>query len=396
MIVQNSIKIGIKLQGSRFRLGMLCCVLMLTACGNLSPGATQYAYDPALIDGRLAFGESVPPAPSEDILSVSPSMVEFVDAATASSRSTIGRVRSILAAMEEQGFFQERYVAHATYTADKTFTQRSGNCVAYTNLFIALARQSGLSAHYQLVNRQPSWDVSSGYLLRNNHINVLVDGVIANGNQLADISVDFNQVDGEVDSQTKIISDEFAASLYYANIGMDYLRQNDIVSAFAYIKRAILTEPSNHDLWNNLAVLYSVLDKNHQSQRAYKVAAQINPTNKTALAGIAKTLEKQGRFDEAQVYFKKIKRYQTRNPFYHYAVAQQAVADEKFDTALGAINMAIKLQRNPKFFAFRAALGEQVGDQNLVTSSNRMYKKYGGKKSITRQNQELNLSAPRW
>jgi Tfp pilus assembly protein PilF len=340
----------------------------------------RLSYPPALIDGVAAFGESVNPAPPLDLLWVSPEMADFVADIGGAGHFDSVRFRRLMRKLVRNGFFIDQYDRDATYSAAQTFAIRKGNCLAYTNMFIALAREAGLDAKYQLVDTQPTWDVESGFLVRNNHVNVILEGLRAPGNTVSDITVDFNIVRVAQDVPRKTISDAYAESMFHGNLAVEQLHKRDPKTAFAYLKRALMTEPDNIDVWNNLGVLYSMLDQPNLAQQTYEIALSLNSRNRTAVAGLAKTLLQQGKFEEADHYADLAMKYQNRNPYYHYAIAEQAFHNDAFEDALTAIEQAISLKRdNPRFYGLRAATAQELGNAELLQQSIRLQQKHTDK-----------------
>ncbi len=356
-----------------FVLGML-----LQACASQS--ITTFPEDEAshLLDGQALFGETIPAANPVDIMNLSPEMAAFVDDDISGSKSSYVRFRRLIKRLIEEGHFDNPYDANANFSASETFSERRGNCISYTNMFVALAREAGLEAKYQLVRARPDWGAESGFLIRSNHVNVLIDPIFIPGSENSQMIVDFNRAIplDEDDQNTEVISDEFAQALYYSNMAMDYLRSGDTRTAFAHLKRAIQTDATNYDLWNNLGTIYSVADRNDLAERVYRTVLEMEHNNKTAMSGLAKTLVNQERFEEAAEYEKAVARYQQRNPYYHYAVAQQAYHSELFDEALVAINDAIDIKKTSRFYALRAATARGLGDLALAEESTRLQRKY--------------------
>jgi len=361
------------------RLSLFALFLLATCCGcaGVGVGKDSKQYDPALIDGTALFGHTVEPAPVQDLLKPSREMEAFVAGDIKRGQFAYGKFRKLMVKMAADGFFINQYDRSATYSAAETFAARKGNCLAYTNMFVALAREAGLAARYQLVNVPPTWDVESGFLMRNNHINVRLDGIRLPGMNKGELSVDFNAVEADSDTRREVITDEYAASLFYANLGVDRLRAGNHEGAFAYLKRAILIEPANIDLWNNLGAVYSVLDKPALAEQAYEIAMSLDRRDKTAVSGLAKSLRVQGRVEEAADYTRMAMRYQNRNPFYHYAVAEQAFRNDSFEVALASVGQAIQLKHNnPRFYALQAAAAQELGDETLVEKSMRLHRKH--------------------
>ncbi len=360
------------------RLSTIALIAALcSGCAGMVTTPVDVQYPETLIDGRAAFGHSVPAAPEEDLLGVSPAMREFIAEDVGHAQFAHSRFHRLMRKMVREGFFINQYDRAATFSAAETFDSKKGNCIAYTNMFIALAREARLDASYQLVHEAPRWEVESGFLLRANHVNVHIRGVRLPGEFSNELSVDFNAVEPDDDSPRQIISDAHAASMFYANLSVDHLHNEDYEQAFAYLKRAIQTAPENIDVWNNLGALYSILEKDELAEHAYQVARSINARDKTAISGLVKVLRKQGREEEAEGYHRLVLRYRDRNPYYHYAVAEQAYRQASYEEALTAINQAIRLKRNnARFYALQAATAEVLGDTQLLAKSTRLQRKH--------------------
>jgi len=357
--------VPVELTGRPFYIFSMCtskhvllflALLCIGCMGGPTPRSEAW-FETHLIDGTPAFGRVIAAAEPVDLLSLTPAMQRFVAEDIGRARDPYRRVEQLLKKMEAYGYFDNPYLQSGTYSAAETFEARRGNCVAYTNLFIALAREAGLKASYQLAHVPPSWNVQSGYLLRNNHINVSLKGVRTPWESGDDITVDFNVVEIDERLPHEVITDDYAASMFYANIGVEHLQQGNLEKAFAYLKLAILTEASNVDLWNNLGTLYSILNKDQLAEEAYLVALELSDDDKTALAGLAKVIKKQGRFEEAARYERLIAQYRDNNPFYHFAVAEQLFKNHALQPALESIDRAIALKRNtPRFHILREAI----------------------------------------
>ncbi|MFN5056769.1 MAG: transglutaminase domain-containing protein, partial [Verrucomicrobiota bacterium] len=90
----------------------------------------------------------------------------------------LGEVRVIRAAV----FFEQRRAGlrnrnfEERVLVTEAFAARTGNCIGFANMMIALARAAGLDAHYQEVSLQPEWsDYEDDTVLLFNHVNVVVE-----------------------------------------------------------------------------------------------------------------------------------------------------------------------------------------------------------------------------
>ena len=59
----------------------------------------------------------------------------------------------------------------ATYTVEQTYATREANCLSFTLLFLALAREAGLDAYPQVIEETLGWDQRDSTIYRNIHIN---------------------------------------------------------------------------------------------------------------------------------------------------------------------------------------------------------------------------------
>lgn len=347
-------------------------VLVLIGCMSYPTFPSASENIPALIHGELAFGKEIEAAAASDLLEVSDEMRVFIAAENIlDSDISYTRFRALMAALVNRGYFANRYRADGTYSAAQTFGSAEGNCLGYTNMFIALARAVGLNASYQLVENYPAWNVTQGQLVRNNHINVVIDEIGLARRSAGELIVDFNRVQLEADfAEPTLVSDAFAEALYHLNLAVDRLNAGDFEGSFAELKRAALSDPENKFVWNNLGVFYSRLGKPKIAQQAYEVALSLDNRNKSALAGMVVALTTQGRLERAAEFERRVYWYQRRNPYYHYARANLAFAKQDFDAALLAIEQAIDLPgHDARFFAFRAATAGELGDDRLMRRS---------------------------
>lgn len=358
-------------------LVLLVAMLSLGACSHL-PDDSAFTYDEVLIDGTALVGHTIAPAPHIDLLEVSSEMRAFVRATVRSKSVSTYRFAQLMTGLADAGYFINHYDHSLTQSAATTFAKRKGNCLAYTHLFVALAREADLNATYQLVYGMPTWNVESGYLIRNNHVNVVLRGLEMPGRDRNNLVVDFNNVGVGSAASRRTISDSYGASLHYTNIAMEHLNQGNLEQAFAHLKRGILTHAANPDQWINLGALYSIAGHHVESERAYQTALRIAPSNRSAMAGLVKTLRAQGRAVEAARFERQVERYQQRNPYYHFALAQRAYRAERFEEAQLALEQAIALKPgNSNFYGLQAEIALAVGDLELAERSAALKDRYG-------------------
>ncbi|MGE0624750.1 MAG: tetratricopeptide repeat protein [Pseudomonadales bacterium] len=339
----------------------------------------------SLLSGESVFGEPVATdtLPELDILAASDEMQAFVAAVVGDTRMPNVKFRRLLKGLADHGYFNQSYVADITRTASDTFARKSGNCLSYTNLFIALARGAGLEARYQMVDVPPSWDADAGYIIRYTHINVVMRGFGFDPIYGRETSVDFNDVLPEPDYPRREISDREAAALFYANRSISLLRSGDSREAFVHLKKAIELDPDNANLWINLGAFYAKQEAYPQALGAYRIALHEDPGNRGAVSGLGRAHYLLGNLEEAERYEARARRYRDGNPYYHYAIAQVEYERAHYDQALEAINAAIGLKyRNGRFHFLKGLTEYKLGDLDEAQNSFRRAARYGNYRDL--------------
>lgn len=369
-----------RISGRRTALSAFLCVA-LGAC-SLNPLSTspELQYPQSLVSGERLFGQPValPETPASDILALNDAMRAYVREVIGTQGLEHVRFRRLLAALIADGYFRGGYLADLTLTAAETFVAKGGNCLSYTSLFIALVREIGIDARYQVVDVPPAWDVANGFLVRYTHVNALVPGLRRNLYAEDSLTVDFNEVTPGSEFPRRVISDAEAQALFHANHAVALLQADRAREGFAHLQRALQLAPGNADLWINLAAFYTRYRDPGSAIDAYQVALQLEPRNNAALAGLARNYQRLGLDQMAEHYNHRARRYQESNPYYHFAVAQAAFRDSEFERSLDAINSAISLRRNsPRFYLLRALVQWELGHGEAAESSLRQAERYG-------------------
>ena len=340
-----------------------------------------------LVSGVYLFDEVVPAAPSIDALQTNTAMHEFL-APIRKEKSTAERLRVLIRRLDEKGFLNFRYEEALTQGAGDTFLSGAGNCLSYTNLFVALARELGLRARYQRVDVPPTWDINNDLLIRSNHINVVVQHIRNTGTG-PEFVMDFNYVEPEADYDRWVVRDKHAFALMYANLAVEAMKGNRLREAFAYVKRAIQEDAENADHWVNLGVIYAQAGLSTPAESAFAVALRMTWRRQSAFAGLAGLYRKTGQIEAAERMEASVRRLRERNPFYHLAVGQAAYDAGKYESALASFERAIALRSRTGVFHFMKGLSLfHLGDDKRAQRGLRMAKHYGQVDDFARHYQE--------
>lgn len=317
-------------------------------------------------------GAGLPRAPQDfrlvapaEIAALDGPMRAFVARQIGGTRHSSQRLRRLLQGMQDEGFFDLDYASDSTSTPRETFHQKRGNCLSFTMLFVALAREAGLDVRYQMVDVPPTWIGGSDFVMLSNHINVTIK-VPGQGNYV----VDFNAVEFKGDYPARQVSDDYALALFYSNLGVEAMAAGSDDTSFEYLSAAIAAYPDIAGPWVNLGVLYSRHDLHDRAEAAYLQALLRDPSHHSALANIAGLYRLLGNATLAAEYDERTRRYQRNNPYYHYGLAEAAYRRKQPQEALSWVDDAIRLKKNEhQFYLLQSLVHTELGNIDAALDS---------------------------
>jgi tetratricopeptide (TPR) repeat protein len=326
---------------------LLYCVLaMSAACTAVGPGQPVLDKDELLSGAAFGVAPTVdPPISRAQAFEVDGAMRAFVAARTGRARQERAKLFTLLDAMKDIDLFALDYAVTSTYTPPVTFREREGNCLSATMLFVLLAREAGLDVDYQLVSVPPTWSDAPDIIVVSSHVNALVKA-----RNDRDYVVDFNEIAYDERFPSHEIGDNYVLALFYNNLGAEALIRKDNALSFRYFKAAIGADPSISAVWSNLGVLYARQGLDEYAEAAYLQALSGSARNRTALTNLVNLYEARGDHAAAEAYRERVRRYQDRNPYYHFALAERAYSEQRLDDALAAVNRALRLKGDEREF----------------------------------------------
>jgi Flp pilus assembly protein TadD len=224
------------------------------------------------------------------------------------------KLQILQASFFDEGEFSFAYDQVRTLTAEEAFAARSGNCMSFTSLFVAMARSIGVPTFLVSVNRQPEVVKDEGLVVVNRHV---VAGYRA-PQQL--YIYDFTETTKTPYMTQRIVDDIGASAIYHTNLGGYAIRVGDLGEAVRNLEIAVVLAPRWAPAWINLGVARSRLDNVDAAFDAFQRALEVEPGNSSALVNLAKIYREQGRDEEADTAIRAAAEG-TRNPFTLIAMA---------------------------------------------------------------------------
>lgn len=340
-------------------------LLLSTACSTSGHRSIAISSDELLTGAALGLSPATVPLTSRDAaMALDDEMREFLESSIGKVSQESAILAQLVTRMRDYGFFTLEYVVDDTHTARETFHLKRGNCISFTLLFVALARASGLDARYQIVRVPPVWNADVELTVIANHISALIE---ASGREYV---IDFNATELSSRHPRRTISDDYAIALFFNNLGAEALIAMDYAAAYHYFREAITIEPNVSDPWVNLGLLYARHDLPEHAESAYLRSLEIDPEQRSALTNLANLYNALGNTTLAEEYQERIRRYQQRNPFYHFVLARQAFDENRLEDAREAMARAIRLKRDEHDFYYLLGLTQmELGEYERAEDS---------------------------
>jgi tetratricopeptide (TPR) repeat protein len=301
---------------------------------------------------------------SVDPLEISTEMKQFVAEQLARRRQENDRAWQLAYAMLDPYIFDFTYDPAVTLTAAEAFRARRGNCLTFSNLFIAMAREADLSAWYRQVEIEPEWSSRDENLLVSLHVNA------ATADRMKEYVVDVSRRRENKGEFSRRLSDREAEAQFYNNLGANALVMQDLALAYAYFRKAERTHPGLAYVWSNLGV---TLNRNGQPEDAilaYETALMLEPDHTVSLNNLYTIYEDLGDTERALAIQEQVERNRRRNPYYLHYLAEVAFAGDDFDDAVHYAKRAIRLEdREYRFWYTLAQLQFRTGETDTAESN---------------------------
>lgn len=202
----------------------------------------------------------------------------------------LSRLQASLFDLEKFPFAYDR---RGTFTAAEAFHRREGNCLSFTNLFVAMGRAMGIPVTTALVLRAPGSEQEGDLIVVNTH----VIATFSNAGQV--FYYDFDRTRRQQPQAVKTLDDMWITALYLNNRGADELRAGHPDIALRYFDNAVKLAPGFASAWGNVGVARRRAGDTQGAFEAYHQALSIDPGNPTILSNLAAFYRSQGREHEA-------------------------------------------------------------------------------------------------
>jgi Flp pilus assembly protein TadD len=281
---------------------------------------------------------------------------------TADSTPTLRFQRLINFVVEDHALGMT-YQDDATYTVAQAYEKRKANCLTFTLLVLALAREVGLEAYPQEVGETLSWREVDGTVYRDNHINA---GIRIGGHRFT--------IDPAADlvflpRPPVAVSHERLLAHYYNNVAVDRLQEGRMDAALRDMSTALSLDPGYATLWSNAGVMYLHNGDLAAAKQAYERALALDPADASALFNMVQLLHRTHDRRETE-YRQRLSRVEQKDPLQQYLQALDYERAGNFPRAIASVRRAIQLKQDEhRFYDLLARLYQRMGDFTRARSA---------------------------
>jgi tetratricopeptide (TPR) repeat protein len=290
---------------------------------------------------EILTASGIDPATFIQPLELSPQMKEWVHDNVRERSPEKDRLYELMGALTQKDGLAVRYLREQTGTAQEVFESGEANCLSFTNLFIALAREVGVDAYFLNVQRVPRYELEGDLVVRWEHVTAGWGG----GDDRT--VLEFGVVPEEERYATaRRISDLTALAMFYSNRGAEALIAGDTKEALRWLEIGVVLDPTWSHGWLNLGVARRRAGDLAGAEIAYRRGIESNPDQLQLYSNLATLLRLRGDHDAASELLRLLDRRDNRNPFIYLSLGDTALREARLDEAGRFYRRALQLSRD--------------------------------------------------
>ncbi len=190
----------------------------------------------------------------------------------AGSGTDFEKLRRLQTFLFDEETFLFDYRIRQTQTALEAYASRSGNCVSFTNLFIALGRAAGVPVQAALAWTGGESETVGDLVLVNSHV------VAAYRHSQGRTIYDFDRNRERDVIGYRLIDDYQLNAIFLNNLAVEKLIEGEIPAATTYFEDALRLDSEFVEAFSNLGVSLQRAGETEAALDAYLLALQIEPT----------------------------------------------------------------------------------------------------------------------
>lgn len=259
------------------------------------------------------------------------------------------RLELLLGFMSGPDGMDLHYRDDATLTVAEAWQRREANCLTFTLVAVALAREAGLKAYGQEIQDTLAWREQDGLLYRSHHVNA---GVRIGARRLTvDVAAD------EVISRQppRRVDDTRLLAAYFGNRAVELIASGQPAAGLRHAETAIALDPAYPTAWSNAGVARMRNGDATGAERAYLQALRLDPLHPGALSNLGAYYRATGNAAAERAIETRLRAVQASDPFHQFLLGMQAEREGDDSAARGYYQRAIALWDGEHRFHFALA-----------------------------------------
>jgi len=279
-----------------------------------------------------------------DPFALSPETRSWIRDQVGAGGSTDRRLKELAALFAPDGLLQLDYDLVASQGAEATLEAGRGNCLSFTILFVALARELGLDARIQEVPVARTWSRVEDTVVSDRH-------VIASGRSPRGFwEVDFGRLTRPSGEPREPLPDRVVAAMLESNQGAAALSRGDSAEALERLRRAARMAPELGQSWVNLGVALGRAGAPADAELAFRTALIHQPGEPSALSGLMRLYRETGATATADALEAILPRLLEHNPYHLYNRGLQAEREGNPGRARALFARAVRARPGEPWF----------------------------------------------
>lgn len=248
-----------------------------------------------------------------------------------------------------------------TGTAAEVFQYREANCLAFTNLFLGMARELGIPVYFMAVGNVETFRRHGDLVVISDHI------AVGYGDGQSRKIFDFSESPEDDLRFVHKISDLRAIAMFHSNRGAEALQSGQIQTALDWLNLAVAIDDEVPNAWVNLGVAYRRAGRLAKAEESYKRAIELDPRVYSAYHNLAALLRTTRRLEEAVAFEETLAESPNRNPYTYLSLGDLSLEAGRLDDAERFYRRAVSLnEADAECFAALGQLAVVNGDLRLA------------------------------
>ena len=332
------------------RVGRLVGSVALGAAALLPACAPPAARAPSITTATMISEGRAQGLDLEDPLELDAASVTEIEQAVGHSGTQENRLRFLHRYLNDAGYVNFEYLPRRSLTARQALRERRGDCIAYTHLFLALARHVGIDAYFVHVKQVKNFYERDGWSFVSSHV------AVGAGHGPTAIVFDFShELSDWWLSVYDTIDDSAALALFYNNVAVEQMIDGRRGEAERLFRFLLARAPTVPELYNNLGVLLNREGRHAEALDLLQAGLLRFPGYEPFFTNALTAARGAGRPDLVARFQKEGKSVEESDPFFLFAKGMSFYQDASFDLAASELARAYEAkQDSPVILAWLA------------------------------------------